>query len=61
MEYQIFILGLASTPHTVTLECVTTGEIIQRICVARPTGRATRERYNKVIKLLNKKYKSILN
>jgi len=60
MEYQIFILGLASTPHTVTLECVTTGEIIQRVCVARKTGKATRKRYNKIINILNKKYKSIL-
>ncbi len=60
MEYQIFIHGLASTPHTVTLENMTTGDIVQRVCVARKTGKETRKRTNKIVGLLMRKYKSIL-
>jgi hypothetical protein len=60
MEYQILVHGLASTPHLITLVNITTGEIIHSISVARPTGKATRERYNKIIKILNKKYHEIL-
>jgi len=60
MEYQIFVHGLASTPHLITMKNITTGEIIHSISVAKPTGKATRKRYNKIMKILNLKYHEIL-
>jgi hypothetical protein len=56
MEYIIFYTGLASTPFTVGLKCETTNEVIHEINVSRPTGRATRERYEKMKGILENKY-----
>ena len=60
MEYVIFVDGLASTPTNVSLFCLTTNEIINTIDVSKPTGKETRKFYSKIMKLLNKKYQSIL-
>lgn len=61
MKYLLFYTGLASTPFTVGLKCLTTGEIIHEIDVAMPTGKETRSRYNKFLNILKQKYAPILN
>jgi len=56
MKYMLFYTGLASTPNTVGLKCLTTGEIINEISVAMPTGNETRTKYNKIMSKLKEKY-----
>ena len=60
MNYILFYTGLASTPNTVGLKCINTGEVIHEISVACNSGRNTRKKYNKYLSILNKKYASIL-
>jgi hypothetical protein len=57
----LFFTGLASTPNSVGLKCLTTGETIHEIEVAMPSGKDTRNKYNKVVNLLKQKYAPILN
>lgn len=52
MNYMLFFTGLASTPNSVGLKCLTTGETIHEIEVAMPSGKDTRNKYNKVVNLL---------
>lgn len=61
MRYIVFYTGLASTPNSVGLMCTTTGEVIHEIETSLPSGKATRERYEKLKSLLVRKYQSILN
>lgn len=61
MRYMLFYTGLASTPDTVGLKNVTTGEVIHEVSVSRPSGVETRKQYNKVVNLLKTKYSPILN
>jgi len=61
MEYMVFYTGLASTPNSVGLKCLTTNEIIHQINVAMPSGKDTRVKYEKFKTLLLNKYKSVLN
>lgn len=61
MKYRLFYSGLASTPNSVGLLCVDTNEVICEIEVSLPSGKETREKYNKIKSLLIKKYACILN
>jgi hypothetical protein len=56
----LFYTGLASTPNTVGLKNLTTGEKIHEISCARPTGKETRACYQKYAGILKSKYKSII-
>lgn len=60
MNYFIFYTGLASTPNSVGLKCLTTNETICEISVACDSGKETRKKYNKVLNLLRRKYRNIL-
>lgn len=60
-KYILFFTGLASTPHTVGVKCITTGEIIEEITVSRPSGTETREVYERIRKELETKYARLLN
>ena len=61
MDYILFYTGLASTPNTVGLENLTTGEIICEISVSMPTGEATRAKYKKMMDKLKSKYNCLIN
>lgn len=61
MKYMLFFTGVASTPNTVGLKCLTTNEIICRIDVAKPSGKDTRIAYQKYMGILKKKYENLLN
>lgn len=61
MKYMLFYTGLASTPDSVGLKCLTTGEIICKIETSRPTGKETRRFYNKVVTKLKEKFNSLIN
>lgn len=56
----LFYTGLASTPNSVGLKCTNTGEIICQIETSMPTGKATREKYGKYVKILKEKFAAIL-
>ena len=60
MKYMIFFTGLASTPNTVGLKCLTTNEVIHEINVSMRTGKATRVKYEKFVKILKSKYKNLI-
>lgn len=60
LQYMLFYTGLASTPNSVGLKCITTNSIICEIETSLPSGKATREKYNKMISILKKKYQNIL-
>lgn len=60
MEYGIFFTGLCSTPTSVMLKRIDTDEVICRIGVDKPRSRDARARYDKMVGILKKKYKSIL-
>ena len=60
MRYMIFYTGVASTPSTVGLQNLTTGEKICEINCSRPTGKGTRKAYEKYKSILNNKFKSLL-
>ena len=59
MEYMLFFTGLASTPDSIGLKCLTTNEIICEIKVSLPSGKATRAKYEKIKTFLNKKYRNL--
>ena len=59
MEYMLFFTGLASTPNSIGLKCITTNEIICEIEVSLPSGKATRAKYEKIKTFLNKKYSKL--
>lgn len=60
MKYIIFYTGLASTPFTVGLKCLTTNEIVCEISCSRETGKETRKAYEKYKDILNSKYSNLL-
>lgn len=60
MHYILFYTGLASTPFTCGLRCITTNKIICEIDVSLPSGKATRERYQKMMTKLKSKYSKLL-
>ena len=60
-NYGIFFTGVASTPNTVGLINWSNMEKIHEISCARPTGKETRKMYEKYSKILQSKYKHILN
>ena len=59
MKYIIFYTGLASTPNSVGLKCLTTNEIVCEISCSRETGKETRIAYEKYKNILNTKYKHL--
>lgn len=59
MNYMLFYTGCASTPNSVGLMVIETGEVIHEISTDRPTGKETRKRYEKFIKLLRSKYSNL--
>lgn len=61
MQYMIFFTGLASTPDTVGLKCLTTNDIVCVINCSRPTGKETREKFEKYKRILNSKYSNLVN
>jgi hypothetical protein len=61
MNYMLFYTGLASTPNTVGLKNLDTGEKIHEITVARDSGKETRLMYNKYMGILKRKYSSLCN
>jgi hypothetical protein len=60
MDYILFYTGLASTPFTVGLKCITTNEVVCEIDVMLPSGKATRVRYEKMVSKLKRVYKHLL-
>jgi len=60
MKYMLFYTGLASTPNSVGLKCLTNNEVICEINTSRETGKETRKAYNGFSALLKRKYKSLL-
>ena len=61
MHYYLFYTGLASTPNTVGIMCLTTNEVGHQVNVSMPSGRETRDKYYKFVNILKTKYSSILN
>jgi len=60
MNYILFYTGLASTPNSIGLKCLTTNEVIHEIETSCPTGKATRAKYEKFKSKLTSIYKSII-
>lgn len=60
MQYMIFYIGVASTPHTVGLKNLTTNEVITQIDVSKTTGKETRKRTYKMVGILKSKYQHLL-
>lgn len=60
MKYIIFYTGLASTPFSVGLKCLTTNEVICEISTARPSGKETRKSYEKYVSVLKRKYQNLV-
>ena len=56
MKYMLFFTGVASTPNSVGLKNLTTGEIVHEISTSRPTGKETRAMYTKYMSILKRKY-----
>ena len=56
MKYMLFFTGVASTPNSVGLKNLTTGEIVHEISTSRPTGKETRAMYTKYMGILKRKY-----
>ena len=52
----LFFTGLASTPNSIGLKCLSTNEIICSIETSRPSGKDTRKAYQKYVSILKKKY-----
>ena len=52
----LYFTGLASTPNSVGLKNLTTGEIVHEISTSRPTGKETRAMYIKYMSILKRKY-----
>lgn len=61
MSYQLYYKGIASTPSEIGIICLTTNEIVCRIDTALPSGKDTRNRFNKMRNKLESKYHLILN
>lgn len=61
MKYIIFYTGLASTPNSIGLKCITTNMVVCEIETARPSGKETRKRYNKMKNYITETYSSVLN
>jgi hypothetical protein len=61
MKYMLFYTGLCSTPWTVGLLNVTTGEKIHEISVDCEKSKDSRIKYNKFMDILKRKYESLLN
>lgn len=59
MKYMIFFTGLASTPWSVGLYCITTSEVISEIGINEPTDRECRAKFQKYRSLLQKKYECL--
>jgi hypothetical protein len=59
MKYMLFYTGVASTPDTVGLKCLTNNEIIHEISVSMPSGKETREKYSKFMGILKRKYSTL--
>lgn len=60
MKYILFYTGVALTPNSAGLKCLTTNEIIFEISTSRPSGKETRKRYNKIMNKLKEKYNCLL-
>lgn len=60
MQYMLFYTGLASTPDSIGLKCLTTNEVICQIETSCPSGKDTRIRFQKFKFKLIGKYNSIL-
>ena len=60
-KYRLFYTGVASTPNSVGIISETTNEKLCEIDVAMPTGKETREKYDKIIGFLQKKFEKILS
>ncbi len=60
MSYLIFYTGLASTPNSVGLKNLSNNEVIHEIDCSRPTGKETREKYQKYLTILKNKYQNIV-
>ena len=60
MNYMLFYTGLASTPNSVGLKCITTNEVICEISTSKPSGKETRKCYNKMIGILKEKFSCLL-
>jgi len=60
MKYMLFYTGLASTPNSVGLKCLSTNEIICEISTSKPSGKETRICYNKMMGKLKEKYNSLM-
>lgn len=61
MKYVLFFTGLATMPHSVGIKCLTAGEVIEEIVTSKPSGKETREVYEKTKKELETKYAKLLN
>ena len=60
MRYMLFYTGLASTPFSVGLKNITTGEVICEISTNEPTGKATRAKRDKYMDILKNKYSTLV-
>jgi len=61
MKYRFFFTGLCSTPWTVGLLNVSTGEKIHEISVDCPNSKNSLIKYNKMMGILKKKYSHLVN
>ena len=60
MNYYIFYRGLASCPFGIGLFCTTTNEVVCYIETAMPTGKQSRQKFDRMRKKLNDKYSILL-
>ena len=60
MKYMLFYTGVASTPNSAGLKCLTTNEIVCEISTSKPSGKETRICYNRVMNKLKEKFSSLL-
>jgi len=56
----LFYTGVASTPNSAGLKCLTTNEIVCEISTSKPSGKETRICYNKIMNKLKEKFSSLL-
>ena len=60
MKYMLFFTGLASTPFSVGLKNLDRNEVVCEISTDRPSGKETRNAYNKYSNILKEKYKDLI-
>lgn len=60
MKYMLFYTGVASTPNSAGLKCLTTNDVICEISTSKPSGKETRKCYDKIMNKLKEKYNSLL-